>query len=146
MSDELSYINENGDSVHTSKYLSNRKSCCKTFCLHCPYGTTLKEHGLVFTKVTADPESLKSANSIIKEDEGADTLGSSMIDSAFGGKKQTKISKYNYENFLLFSLKGYLSGVARLKQGEVKEVFLRTHFKNQGLDLPSVSTIYQESK
>jgi hypothetical protein len=43
-------------------------------------------------------------------------------------------------------LKGHLSGVARLKQGEVKEVFLRTHFKNQGLDLPSVSTIYQESK
>ncbi len=145
MSKELSYINESGDSVYTSQYLTNRKSCCKTFCLHCPYGTTLEKFSLVFKKITTHPDDLREANSIIKEDQGLDTLGSSMIDSAFGGQKKTTVSKYNADDFIKFTLKGYTCGLARIKKGEIKEVFLKTYFKDQGIDQALVSSLYSEA-
>jgi len=144
MSEELSYIDENGDSVHTAQYLTNRKSCCKTLCLHCPYGTTLAKHGLVFRKVTRLAPELSLANSIIRENESVDTLGSSMIASAFGNKKQTKVSQFNAETFYLISLKDTICGLIRVKGPEVKEIFLKKHFRNQGLDLALVSTIFEE--
>ena len=146
MSEELSYINSNGDTVHTSQYLKNRKSCCKTFCLHCPYGTTLEKHGLVFQKVENSPSALAEANTVISQSIGADTLGSSMIASAFGEKKVIKVSKFNYERFVFVSLKDNKFALARLKNEEVKEVFIKPFFNDQGIDLPLITQKYEESK
>jgi hypothetical protein len=51
MSNDLSYLDENGNTVFTAKYLQKRGSCCKSACVHCPYGFTLKKHGLQFREV-----------------------------------------------------------------------------------------------
>ena len=49
MSDEenkLTYTNDRGENVYTSTYLLNRGTCCKSSCLHCPYGYTLKSFSI----------------------------------------------------------------------------------------------------
>lgn len=51
MEKELSYITPEGFTVFTSQYLKNRGTCCKSACLHCPFGYTLKKHGLQFLEV-----------------------------------------------------------------------------------------------
>jgi len=54
MNHELSYINEEGFTVFTSHYLKNKKTCCRSACLHCPYGFTVKKHGFEFREATAE--------------------------------------------------------------------------------------------
>jgi hypothetical protein len=65
---ELSYLTPEGYTVFTAQYHKNRGTCCKSACLHCPFGYTLKKHGLQFREVTeADTsviESILEANSL----------------------------------------------------------------------------------
>ena len=66
---ELSYEDENGDNVFTSQYFQNRGTCCKTNCLHCPFGTTIKNLGLQFREVSEDE--ISKAQDIIDLKENA---------------------------------------------------------------------------
>jgi hypothetical protein len=52
MQKELSYLSPEGFTVFTSQFLKNRGTCCKSSCLHCPFGYTLKKSGLQFKEVT----------------------------------------------------------------------------------------------
>ncbi|MGE3608717.1 MAG: DUF5522 domain-containing protein [Bacteriovoracaceae bacterium] len=52
MKNELSYLNEEGFTVFTAQYLKNKGTCCKSMCLHCPYGFTIKKCGITFQEVS----------------------------------------------------------------------------------------------
>ena len=51
------YLNKNGDSVFTSEFLKNKGTCCKSGCLHCPYGHTLNKFGIEIRDLSFENES-----------------------------------------------------------------------------------------
>lgn len=117
MNEKLTYTNEQGFMVFTSEHLRKRGHCCKSACLHCPYGFTLKKHGLEFFEFDGDPSYLSE-------------LG---IDAdALGG--------YLPQNILVISLKGVKCGLLLKTHIQVKKVFLKEHFRHQGLSLEMVES------
>jgi hypothetical protein len=138
---ELFYINDEGDNVHTAQFLKNRGSCCRTNCLHCPYGTTLNSFGLEFKQV--DQVSMSKANAIITEALGdQDTLGQNLLNEAFGNKSKNKVTKFNFKDYYFFSLKGITAGLVKKGRLQLKDLFLKNHFDEQDLDLPTVETFF----
>jgi hypothetical protein len=51
MKKDFSYVNSEGFTVFTSHYLKMKGTCCRSACLHCPYGFTIKKSGLQFEEV-----------------------------------------------------------------------------------------------
>lgn len=139
---ELFYINEDGNNVHTAQFLKNRGSCCKTNCLHCPYGTTLKNLGLQFRQLELND--LAEANLIIKENtpQNEETLGQSLLQEAFGKSKKTEVTKFNFKDFYFVLLKEQKAGLVKKGRLQLKELFLKNYFKNQDLDLDTVTSFF----
>ena len=140
MSDKkkLTYENENGDTVFTSQFLNNRGTCCKTNCLHCPFGTTIKNLGLQFEEVHVSD--LSKAQAIItSNDQSASELSGMLLTSAFGTKKKIKVSEKNISKFKFIYIKEVLCGLAYKGITEVKEIYLLDEFKDQGIDKSLVS-------
>jgi len=143
---DLSYKDEKGLDVFTARYLRNKKTCCKTQCLHCPYGYTLETLGLKFVPVTLD--TLDSANAIISpkgdEQEGA-SLASSLLASAYGSpKKKISVSPQNIDKFFFIELKDKCCGVVKKGILQFSELYLLEYFKDQGLDLHTVNRYYDD--
>lgn len=42
------------DTVITSESLESKPRCCKNACINCPFGYTVKKHGLLFKKIDYD--------------------------------------------------------------------------------------------
>lgn len=140
---ELTYENEEGNTVYTSQFLKNRGSCCKTNCLHCPYGTTLKNCGIQFRQ--AQLSEMKVANDIINSNsEDESTVSASLLNEAFGNKKKTQVSKFNFKDFYFITIKDIVCGVCKKGRLQMKEVFLKEHFHDQGLDLDTISSHFKE--
>ncbi|MCF8060077.1 MAG: hypothetical protein K9K67_12320 [Bacteriovoracaceae bacterium] len=138
---ELFYINEEGNNVHTAQFLKNRGSCCKTNCLHCPYGTTLKSFGLEFKRVGQND--ISRANEIITESLGdQSSIGQSLLNEAFGNNNKNKVTKFNFKDFYFFSLKGTVAGLVKNGRLQLKDLFLRKNFNEQELDLPTVEMYF----
>ena len=156
----LSYVNKKGDHVFTSEYHRKRGSCCKSKCLHCPFGTTIKAYGLSFENVTVENE--KVAQEILdhhKGEEGkaevnpVDTFTSDLFQKAFGGSKKKQpeksvftMGKEDYDQFKFILLKGSVCGLFKKKvvgniEG-VKECFLLPEFSNQGLTKDLIESFY----
>lgn len=138
---ELTYENKNGDTVYTSTYLKNRGTCCKTCCLHCPYGYTLKTEGLKFEDVTDNR--LEEAQFIIGggQDKEMSTISASLLAGAFGApKKVTAITTENKKYYKFILLKDQVCGLVRSDVTQVKEIFLLEHFEKQDLSLEMVSS------
>jgi len=135
---ELSYTNADGFTVFTSKYYRNRGTCCKSNCLHCPYGTTLKNLGLDFSKV----DCIDTAKNIAKTKEEQSSLSSSLLGSAFGSKPkiaELEINQSNVDNFKFMFLKEVLCGVVEVSGQAVKSLHLKEEFNDQGLTKEIVS-------
>ncbi|GEM_PF-819310 len=140
---ELSYTNEDGDSVKTSQFLINRGSCCKTSCLHCPYNFTLSKHGLEFKEL--DLNSMLKAQKIIDENSPKEdnSVSASLLASAFGSaKKKDTISKFQLKNYRFVELKGEVCGVVKVGSVGVSALYLKEHFKDQGLSKDIVSSYF----
>lgn len=138
---ELFYLDNEGNNVKTAQFLRNRGSCCKTNCLHCPYGTTIKNLGLEFQQLKLSD--LNAGNLIIKEAIGdTDTIGASLINSAFGNQSAEKVTKFNFDQFHFFLLKGKVAGLAKKGRLQVKKIYLKQHFQDQGLDLSTVESLF----
>lgn len=140
---ELSYTNEDGDSVKTSQFLKNRGSCCKTSCLHCPYNFTLTKHGLEFKEL--DLNTMPKAQRIIDENSPKEdnSVSASLLASAFGSaKKKDTISKFQLQNYRLVELKGETCGVVKVGSVGVSALYLKEHFKDQGLNKDIVSSYF----
>lgn len=115
MHKELSYLNAEGYTVFTSQFHKNRGTCCKSGCLHCPFGYTLKKFGLEFSPVQESEHS--EIEKIISES------GNSFADWR----------SFLPENILFVKLKGQICGVILKNHIVIKQVFLLPQFQNQGL-------------
>jgi len=124
MEKELSYLNAEGFTVFTSHYLKNRGTCCKTTCLHCPFGFTLKKLGMKF-----------------KEAEEADF---DFIDSLVKSSKTPDLSWRDFDpsNIQIILVKDVVCGLALKTKIQIKHVFLTEHFQNQGLSLELIESYY----
>lgn len=144
---ELTYTNESGDSVKTSQFLKNRGSCCKTSCLHCPYNFTLSKHGLEF-KVLESAD-MGIAQSIIDENSPKEdnSVSASLLASAFGSTaKKDIISKFQLDKYFFVSLNGTICGLAKVGNLGLSALYLKEHFKDQGLDKDIVSSYYNSKE
>ncbi|EQC48703.1 hypothetical protein M899_1011 [Bacteriovorax sp. BSW11_IV] len=150
---ELSYTNSNGENVFTSAYLKKRGTCCKTNCLHCPYGFTLKNFSIEIQEIL--PKNLKLANEIIRDTKPVEqsAVAMSLLASAFGKKDQIRIHHITAENlndFAFGQFKGEICAVIefsnKLSESSrygnsgrtVKELFLKKEFQDQGLGIEHV--------
>lgn len=142
MQDQLTYVNREGKTVYTSLYLSNRGTCCRTKCLHCPYGHTLKTCGLQFSPVNL--ENLELAKEITGSDsDDKFDVTQMLLAQAYGKKtKKVKITEENLDEFRFILLKEVICGVAFLKGSEVSEIFLKDFFNQQGISLELVNSYF----
>lgn len=109
MDNELSYLTPEGYTVFTSKFLKNRGTCCKSACLHCPFGYTIKKHGIQFAEITESDFS--------------------EIDSL----TQMEWKSFYPENAKFILIKGVIAGVLLKNHIQIKHVFLKPHFQHQDI-------------
>ncbi len=124
MEKELTYLSPEGYTVFTSQFLKNRGTCCKTACLHCPYGFTLKKLGLQFEEATLEQES-----AVVE-----------VLKSAGAGEVDWKA--FLPSNVCFIKIKGETCGVLLKNHIVVKHLFLKPHFLNQGLSKEMVESYY----
>lgn len=115
MAEELSYQTAEGHTVFTSRFLKNRGTCCKSACLHCPYGYTVKKVGIQFKEVA---ESDFPAVERILEENGQ---------SGFEWKSFWP----EHARFIL--LKDQVCGLFLKNHIVIKHLFLKPYFKQQEL-------------
>ena len=121
---ERFYINENGDTVFTAEYYLKKGSCCKSNCLHCPFGTTLRNLGVKLHPFYESKQHLQIFNQLFKPD----SMTQSLLDGAFGNTPQYKI-----EDSYRLSLKDVVCGVCILKENKIVKLRLLDHFSHQGI-------------
>jgi hypothetical protein len=117
---ELSYISPEGYTVFTSNFHRKRGTCCKSSCLHCPYGFTLKKNGLTFRKVVEAEEEI--------------------VKSLVGSDLNWRI--HLPENIQWILIKDRVAGIMIKNHIIVKEVFLLPQFQHQGLDKDLIESYY----
>lgn len=118
------YLDAEGNTVFTSAYLKARGSCCKTGCLHCPYGHTLKKLGLQFEDWHADKAEL--AKGILEE----------------AGQGSVDLTPFLPDNVKFILIKGRVCGLLTKNHIVVKGLYLRQHFTAQGLSKEMVESYY----
>lgn len=115
MHKELSYITPEGHTVFTSQFLRNRGTCCKSACLHCPYGYTLKKHGLQFKEVTE--EDFPQIETMLEE----------------SGQTKVEWKTFWPENIKIIILKERACGFLLKNHIVIKHLYLMPHFQDQDL-------------
>lgn len=146
---ELTYINSDGETVFTSSYLKKRGTCCRTNCLHCPFGHTLKIFSI--QTIELETKSIQLANEIITDSNPVELsdLSMSLLAGAFGKKERLKtqhVTMDNMNNFSLGEFKGVICAVieysAKLSESSasrsIKELFLKKEFQDQGLGIEHI--------
>jgi hypothetical protein len=115
MHKELSYETPEGYTVFTSQFLRNKGTCCKSACLHCPFGYTLKKHGLEFKEV--------------KEEDFP------QIETMLEVSGQAKIDWKPFwpENIKVITIKDQPCGVLLKNHIVIKHLYLMPHFQDQDL-------------
>jgi Family of unknown function (DUF5522) len=115
MQKELSYLSPEGFTIFTSQFHRNRGSCCKSACLHCPYGYTFKKSGIQFSSV--DEKDLPMVEKILDEN----------------AVSETEWKKFFPENLKLIKIKDVVAGLVLKNHIVIKYVYLRKEFRDQGL-------------
>ena len=136
---DLTYLKDGLD-VKTSKFLKNKGTCCKTSCLHCPYGFTLKKEGLSLEVISN--ENFETASLMAKKvEKDESSLASSMLASAFGPTKKSSVfSEKSKHNYLLVKIKGEVCALVRKRGLRVTEIVYAKHFEDQGITTDIVSS------
>ncbi|MES2529013.1 MAG: DUF5522 domain-containing protein [Bdellovibrionota bacterium] len=124
MEKELSYVTADGFTVFTSQFLKNRGTCCKSACLHCPFGYTLKKLGLQFREAVP----------------GDEAKISEIIEAS--GAQGPDLKSFMPNNVQFMELKGTVCGVMMKNHIVVKHVFLLPHFTNQGLNKDIIESYF----
>lgn len=115
-----------------------RGRCCKSLCLHCPYGYTTEHLSFVFEKL--GPENMSIGQDIIDAIQ-PDGVAAMLLSEGFGATKKLRLLPEDLENYRLFYLKEYLCGLLRIDS----EVFLISDFNDQGIDLDLVQSHFQQA-
>lgn len=143
---KLTYTNEEGREVKTSQFLRNRGSCCRTSCLHCPYGFTLKNNEITYRDVTESELAL--AQEVMNESAGkseeVSSVAASLMGSAFGAPKKKpsaiQITMNNFHNYSFATIKDVVFGLIEKGPHQAKNLYLREHFKEQGIDIDFINS------
>jgi len=112
---ELSYETQEGHTVFTSQFLRNKGTCCKSACLHCPYGYTLKKHGLEFKEVKE--EDFPQIETMLEE----------------SGKPKVDWKYFWPENIKVVTIKDKPCGFLLKNHIVIKHLYLMPHFQDQDL-------------
>ncbi len=112
---ELTYQTSEGYTVFTSQYLKNKGTCCKSACLHCPYGYTVKKQGLQFAEIKE--EDFPQIETILKVSHQED----------FDWKS------YWPQDIRFVLLKENVCGFFVKNKIIIKNLFLKPHFQHQNL-------------
>jgi hypothetical protein len=123
MTKELSYISPEGYTVFTSQFLKNRGTCCRSACLHCPFGFTLKKHGLQFKDFSPQDEAHLEA---LREEAGS----------------SVEWRTFSPENIKLLYLKDQACGFILKNHIVIKHLVLLPHFQHQGLTRELVESYF----
>jgi len=123
MHKELSYSTPEGYTVFTSQFLKNRGTCCKSACLHCPFGYTLKKCGLQFQDVgEADTPAVEA----LLLEAGVDLDWRAFLP----------------ENIKFVVIKEQVCGFILKNHIVIKHLVLRPYFQHQGLSKEMVESYY----
>ncbi len=117
-------MDEAGNAVFTSHYLKSRRHCCKSNCLHCPYGTTVKKLGIQFRDFSED--STAEANVIL---------------SSFQ-KNLDDLKNYTVDNVKFIILKEKVIGLFAKNHIVIKELYLKEHFRDQDLSKELIESYF----
>ena len=109
MDNELSYLTPEGYTVFTSKFLKNRGTCCKSACLHCPFGYTIKKHGIEFKDISESDFS--EVDDLVKMDW----------------------KSFYPDNAKFLLVKGEIAGVLFKNHIVIKHLFLKPFFAHQNI-------------
>jgi len=110
----------------TSEDLLKRGRCCKSTCVHCPYGHTVKKLGLQFKSIDDNEKYwVSSATSFIEKN---------------GGKLD--LDTYSADDYQYILLKEYICGAMRKDKLFVRELFLEVDYRNQGLTKELIESYY----
>ena len=124
---KLTYINDQGNVVFTSTSLRNKKSCCHSTCLHCPYGTTLNKFGVKIQEVSEFSSDL--VTKIVNELKPKSSLSNSLLSEAYGKEKELAES-----DLKILTLKGVICGICYIKNQSLQKFFLKSEFRDQGIE------------
>lgn len=121
---ELTYLSPEGHTVFTSRFLKNRGTCCKSACLHCPYGFTLKKNGLQFR----EPSELEFplVETIIEE----------------SGATNPDWKSFWPENIRFILINDHICGVFLKNHIVIKHLYLRPYFREQDLSKEMVESYF----
>lgn len=123
-SEDKSYENSDGSIVFTSVYLKKRGTCCKSACLHCPFGYTLKKCGIQFADCVDNH--LEEINKVLKE------IGQESLD----------VSSFLPDNIKFILIKDQICGFLTKNHIVVKNIYLRPYFQDQGISKELVESYY----
>ncbi len=124
MQKELSYLSPEGFTVFTSQFLKNRGTCCKSACLHCPFGYTLKKCGIQFEEISDEQDSVLEAI------------------MASSGSTAVDYKTFPPEHRRLILVKGQICGFFLKNNLVVKHVFLKPHFQHQDLSKEMIESYF----
>ncbi len=118
----------------SSEQLLARKRCCKSSCLHCPYGHTLKTQGLEIKD--SEKDDIPILNMILEEygKKSSSNIAAILLQEALGSSKaEIEITNSNLSEVRSIYLKNHFCGF--LFQGEL---YLEKSFRFQGITLEVV--------
>ncbi len=103
--------------------LKNRGHCCKNYCLHCPYGATLKKHGLQFYALSVIEHPL-------------------YFEWVIEAESKLEVDKFGSDFKKYIALKNVLIGLVLVDKLFVRHLFLDAAFQDQGISKELVESYY----
>ena len=148
MADDLDTytIVETGEMVFTSHFLKKKGRCCKSTCLHCPYGHTLEK--ISFEIRDFRPEQKLYIDKVLNENGYNKPLSvaDSLLSQNLGTKrKNIDFSEFNPVDIKIIYLKGYFVGFLTLKDGSLDKYFLGKQFQFQSIERFHIEKAINES-
>ncbi|MBT4792514.1 MAG: hypothetical protein HON90_13160 [Halobacteriovoraceae bacterium] len=132
------YLNKQGHLVFTSEYHLSRGSCCKSSCLHCPYGHALKKENLTLEELNSS--NLDDAKIIYDKYFLRSKITENLLSSAFGSNDSK--SEFDNDTFKVLLLKNTVCGIVEIENKSVKALYLADYFEQQGIDEAIVMTLF----
>jgi hypothetical protein len=137
MIDELDTytLPETGEMIFTSHFLKKRGRCCRSSCLHCPYGHTLEK--INFEIRDYEPEQKLYLDKVLNENEYNKPLSvaDSLLSQNLGSKRKSiDLSEFAPSDIKMIYLKKYFVGFLTLTEGKLDQYFLGKQFQFQQIE------------
>lgn len=132
---DMYMIEETGEMVFSAHFLQKKGRCCKSTCLHCPFGHTLQKIDIEFRENNIDQKILEKTL-IENEYNKPSSVADQLLASNLGNKRKTlDLSKIDSNDIRIMYLKNYIMGFVILKDKNIDKIFLSKHFQFQHIDM-----------